>query len=182
MSSWPLNWVHWVMKDKCSWCSYCCQLCYLFTLLNELVGFPCAQHCILHCVIGYILFRFYLGHWQEGIGKLFSFGGLGVWTLIDVILISLHYLGPADGSLYIWVWNLMFLVKYAGICVNHINWFLIQLRNHLNNKVSNEFIHKQYVKTVWIFVTVPIVTFAIKSSSSSVSDNGNIRLRLCDNK
>jgi len=49
----------------------------------------------------YFLFRFYLGHWQEGIGKLFSFGGLGVWTLIDVILISLHYLGPADGSLYI---------------------------------------------------------------------------------
>lgn len=45
--------------------------------------------------------RFYLGHWQEGIGKLFSFGGLGVWTIIDVLLISLHYLGPADGSLYI---------------------------------------------------------------------------------
>ncbi|XP_054278380.1 TM2 domain-containing protein almondex [Macrosteles quadrilineatus] len=45
--------------------------------------------------------RFYLGHWQEGIGKLFSFGGLGVWTLIDVVLIAIHYLGPADGSLYI---------------------------------------------------------------------------------
>ena len=45
--------------------------------------------------------RFYLGHWQEGIGKLFSFGGLGIWTLIDVILIALHYLGPADGSLYL---------------------------------------------------------------------------------
>ncbi|XP_046403444.1 TM2 domain-containing protein almondex [Ischnura elegans] len=45
--------------------------------------------------------RFYLGHWQEGIGKLFSFGGLGVWTLVDVMLISIHYLGPADGSLYI---------------------------------------------------------------------------------
>lgn len=45
--------------------------------------------------------RFYLGHWQEGVGKLFSFGGLGVWTLIDVILISLRFLGPADGSLYI---------------------------------------------------------------------------------
>ncbi|XP_012262129.1 TM2 domain-containing protein almondex [Athalia rosae] len=45
--------------------------------------------------------RFYLGHWQEGTGKLFSFGGLGVWTLIDVILISMRYLGPADGSLYI---------------------------------------------------------------------------------
>lgn len=48
-----------------------------------------------------IYYRFYLGHWQEGIGKLFSFGGLGVWTLIDVMLISMRYLGPADGSLYI---------------------------------------------------------------------------------
>ncbi|KAG0719605.1 TM2 domain-containing protein almondex [Chionoecetes opilio] len=45
--------------------------------------------------------RFYLGHWQEGIGKLFSFGGLGVWTIIDVILIAIRYLGPADHSLYI---------------------------------------------------------------------------------
>jgi len=45
--------------------------------------------------------RFYLGHWQEGIGKLFSFGGLGVWTLMDVVLIAIGYLGPADGSLYI---------------------------------------------------------------------------------
>lgn len=45
--------------------------------------------------------RFYLGHWQEGIGKLFSFGGLGVWTIIDVILIAIRYLGPADNSLYI---------------------------------------------------------------------------------
>jgi len=45
--------------------------------------------------------RFYLGHWQEGIGKLFSFGGLGVWTLMDVVLIAIGYLGPADGSLYV---------------------------------------------------------------------------------
>ncbi|VVC88979.1 TM2 domain-containing protein almondex [Leptidea sinapis] len=45
--------------------------------------------------------RFYLGHWQEGIGKLFSFGGLGVWTLVDALLIGIHHIGPADGSLYI---------------------------------------------------------------------------------
>jgi len=46
--------------------------------------------------------RFYLGRWQEGIGKLFSFGGLGVWTLIDVVLVAIRYLGPVDGSLYIY--------------------------------------------------------------------------------
>ncbi|KAG8451878.1 hypothetical protein GDO86_003903 [Hymenochirus boettgeri] len=45
--------------------------------------------------------RFYLGQWREGLGKLFSFGGLGIWTLIDVFLISVGYIGPADGSLYI---------------------------------------------------------------------------------
>ena len=45
--------------------------------------------------------RFYLGHWQEGIGKLFSFGGLGVWTLVDVVLVAIGYIGAADGSLYI---------------------------------------------------------------------------------
>jgi TM2 domain-containing membrane protein YozV len=45
--------------------------------------------------------RFYLGHYKEGFGKLFSFGGLGVWTLIDVVLIYCGYLGPLDGSLYI---------------------------------------------------------------------------------
>ena len=46
-------------------------------------------------------YRFYLGHWQEGIGKLFSFGGLGVWTVVDVLLIAIRYLGPADGSFYV---------------------------------------------------------------------------------
>ncbi|VDN50318.1 unnamed protein product, partial [Dracunculus medinensis] len=45
--------------------------------------------------------RFYLGMWKSAIGKLFSFGGLGIWTLVDVILIGVGYIGPADGSLYI---------------------------------------------------------------------------------
>lgn len=45
--------------------------------------------------------RFYLGMWREGLGKLFSFGGLGVWTIVDVILIAIGYVGPSDGSLYV---------------------------------------------------------------------------------
>jgi len=44
--------------------------------------------------------RFYLGYVGWGIFKLLSFGGLGIWTLIDVILIYIGYLTPSDGSLY----------------------------------------------------------------------------------
>ncbi|KAK3738533.1 hypothetical protein QZH41_012041 [Actinostola sp. cb2023] len=50
---------------------------------------------------GFGVDRFYLGHWKEGLGKLFSFGGLGVWTLVDLVLVAIGYIGPADGSLYI---------------------------------------------------------------------------------
>lgn len=69
---------------------------------NWTVGYRWSTALMLSITLGgFGADRFYLGHWQEGIGKLFSFGGLGVWTLIDVILISMRYLGPADGSLYI---------------------------------------------------------------------------------
>ncbi|XP_062516435.1 TM2 domain-containing protein 3-like [Corticium candelabrum] len=50
---------------------------------------------------GFGVDRFYLGYWQSALGKLFSFGGAGVWTIVDVLLIAVGYLTPADGSLYI---------------------------------------------------------------------------------
>ena len=46
--------------------------------------------------------RFYLGLYGSGIGKLFTFGGLGVWSILDVILVATRYLAPADGSAYIY--------------------------------------------------------------------------------
>jgi len=47
---------------------------------------------------GFGMDRFYLGSWQEGFGKVFSFGGLGFWTVIDIILIWVGYIKPADGN------------------------------------------------------------------------------------
>lgn len=44
--------------------------------------------------------RFYLGMWAEGLGKLFSFGGLGIWSMIDFILILLGYIKPIDDAVY----------------------------------------------------------------------------------
>ena len=44
--------------------------------------------------------------WNSGAAaavKLISFGGLGVWTILDVILIWTGYVGPADGSAYVWL-------------------------------------------------------------------------------
>lgn len=49
---------------------------------------------------GFGIDRFYLGLWKSAIGKLFSFGGLGVWTLVDVILVALGYIKPHDDSIY----------------------------------------------------------------------------------
>lgn len=42
--------------------------------------------------------RFYLGYTGLGVAKLLTCGGLGVWSLIDLILIIVGKLKAADGS------------------------------------------------------------------------------------
>ncbi|CDS42700.1 TM2 [Echinococcus multilocularis] len=44
--------------------------------------------------------RFYLGMWREGLGKLFTFGGLGVWSVVDFILVVVGYICPPDDITY----------------------------------------------------------------------------------
>lgn len=44
--------------------------------------------------------RFYLGMWREGLGKLFTFGGLGVWSVVDFVLVVVGYICPPDDVTY----------------------------------------------------------------------------------
>lgn len=44
--------------------------------------------------------RFYLGMWREGLGKLFTFGGLGVWSVVDFVLVVVGYIRPSDDPSY----------------------------------------------------------------------------------
>jgi len=41
--------------------------------------------------------RFYMGYIGLGILKLFTMGGCGIWSLIDIILIATRKLNCADG-------------------------------------------------------------------------------------
>ena len=49
---------------------------------------------------GFAADRFYLGYYGWAVFKLLSLGGLGVWAIVDAVLIGTGYLPPADGSLY----------------------------------------------------------------------------------
>jgi TM2 domain-containing membrane protein YozV len=42
--------------------------------------------------------RFYLGQTGLGIAKLLTFGGCGVWAIIDFILIAMRNIADVDGK------------------------------------------------------------------------------------
>lgn len=56
--------------------------------------------------------RFYLGYPALGLVKLCTFGFMLLWHLVDILLIAIQVVGPADGSHYV--------VDYYGAGVQRI--------------------------------------------------------------
>ncbi len=52
--------------------------------------------CWLVGIIG--IHRFYLGYTWQGIVQILTLGGLGIWTLIDLVRIIIGTLKPKDGE------------------------------------------------------------------------------------
>jgi hypothetical protein len=53
---------------------------------------------LLSIFVGYFgVDRFYIGHVGLGLLKLFTFGGCGIWWLVDVILIATNSLKDSQG-------------------------------------------------------------------------------------
>ncbi len=42
--------------------------------------------------------RFYLGYTGLGVAKLLTCGGLGIWSIVDLIMIATRKVPAADGS------------------------------------------------------------------------------------
>ncbi|XP_076317300.1 TM2 domain-containing protein 2 amaretto isoform X2 [Tachypleus tridentatus] len=70
-------------------------------------GFPCVRYTghyftttLLYSVLlGFLgMDRFCLGHTGTAVGKLLTLGGIGIWWIVDIVLLVTGNLMPEDGS------------------------------------------------------------------------------------
>ncbi|XP_003748351.1 TM2 domain-containing protein CG11103 [Galendromus occidentalis] len=70
-------------------------------------GFPCIKYTghyftttfLYSLLLGFLgMDRFCLGHTGTAVGKLLTVGGVGIWWVVDIILLATGNLMPEDGS------------------------------------------------------------------------------------
>ncbi|XP_071449125.1 TM2 domain-containing protein amaretto isoform X2 [Hetaerina americana] len=70
-------------------------------------GFPCIKYSgnyfattlIYSILLGFLgMDRFCLSHTGTGVGKLLTLGGVGIWWIVDIVLLVTNGLLPEDGS------------------------------------------------------------------------------------
>ncbi|KAG0715371.1 TM2 domain-containing protein CG11103 [Chionoecetes opilio] len=70
-------------------------------------GFPCIKYSghyfvttlIYSVLLGFLgMDRFCLGHTGTAVGKLLTLGGVGIWWVVDIVLLITGSLTPEDGS------------------------------------------------------------------------------------
>jgi TM2 domain-containing membrane protein YozV len=58
---------------------------------------------ILSWLVGFLgVDRFYLGHTALGVAKLLTCGGLGIWALVDLVLVGIGSMKDAKGNSLKW--------------------------------------------------------------------------------
>ena len=70
-------------------------------------GYPCIRYSghyfvttlLYSILLGFLgMDRFCLGHMGMGVGKLLTLGGVGIWWLVDIVLLIQGGLKPSDNS------------------------------------------------------------------------------------